>query len=489
MRVLLVQPDQNVTMGLQHAVRVEPLGLEAVAGALRGRHEVSLLDLRVAPDTLQATVSDFRPDMLGISSTFTVDTYQALTIAQVAKEADPRIFVFVGGHHAALQPADFFHRAVDAIVLGEGEFTSRELADCLEAADDPVRVPGLALNRPEGQYSTPPRLLVKDLDCLPRPDRTLCWRYRSDYFLFFTSPIALLETARGCPYCCRFCSVWRFYQKRVRFKSPGRIVDELAELSEPCVFFTDDNFLCASGYAEETARLIRRKGIRKNYVIQARSDAIVRHADTVARWREIGLDCVFVGFEKADQAGLEGVNKQNSVENNEKALEVLRQQGIEPTASFIVEPDWSRRDFAALRAYVRRLRLRRPLFSVLTPLPGTDLFKEVRGDLTTANYEFFDLFHAVLPTRLPLPDFYRELAQLWRSVYPTWRLLLLRMYLFARRLLSRGSPRRLGLKVLAEAVRVSDEKAYLEHWPGLNHSTRWQTANCCPDEGKDACAL
>lgn len=489
MRILLVQPDQDLTMGLQHAARVEPLGLETVAGALRDRHEVFLLDLRVTPDALPATVADFRPNMLGISSTFTVDTYQALKTAQFAKEADPRIFVFVGGHHPSLRPADFCHSAVDAIVLGEGELTSRELIDCLAAADDPIRVPGLMLNRPEGQYSTYPRSPAKDLDLLPKPDRAISQAYRSNYYMFFTSPIASLETARGCPYFCRFCSVWRFYQKRVRFKSPRRIVEELAGISEPYVFFTDDNFLSASGRADETARLIRRMGIRKSYIIQARSDAIVRHADTITRWREIGLDCVFVGFEKTDQAGLEGVDKHNSVENNEKALEVLRRQGIEPTVSFIVDPDWNHRDFAALGAYVRRWRLRRVFFSVLTPLPGTVLFEEVRGRLTTANYELFDLFHAVLPTRLPLREFYKEIANLWRRVYPTWRLLLLRLYLFTCRLLSRGPRRRFGLKMLAEAVRVADGNTYLEHWSRLKHRAHWETARCCPDDSRNVYEL
>jgi radical SAM superfamily enzyme YgiQ (UPF0313 family) len=241
----------------------------------------------------------------------------------------------------SLRSADFCHTAVDAIVLGEGELTTQELAGCLEAKDNPSRVPGLVLNRPERQqHSTPHRSPVKDLDLLPKPDRALSRAYRRKYYMIFTSPIASLETARGCPYCCRFCSVWRFYQKRVRFKSPRRVVEELATISEPDVFFTDDNFLSESGRTDETARLIRQVGIRKGYIIQARTDAIVRHAETIARWREIGLDCVFVGFEKPDQAGLEGLDKHNSVENNEKALEVLRRLGIEPTVSFIVDPDW-----------------------------------------------------------------------------------------------------------------------------------------------------
>ncbi len=461
MRVLLIQPEQNQGMGLQQLDCVEPLGLEMIAGALRGKHEVALLDLRLEPGALAATLAEFRPQVVGLSSTFTVDISRTLSAAEAARAADPRTFVVVGGHHPSLHPVDFRHPAVDAIVVGEGEITTQELIDCLAAGEDPVQVPGLVLNRPQGQYFTSRRPLLQDLDALPHPDRSLTHAYRGYYHLFLNRPVAALETTRGCPYRCNFCAVWRFYRERVRFKSPQRVVEELEAVQEPRVLFTDDNFLASVRRASEVARLIRERGIRKHYFIQARSDAIVRHPEVIARWREVGLDGVFIGFEKPDQAGLETVNKHNSVENNEQALEIVRQQGIEPNASFIVDPDYGHDDFAALRAYVRRLKLKLPLFAVLTPLPGTALFEEVKERLTTSNYELFDLLHAVLPTRLALAEFYQELANLYREAYPPWKLALGRIYLSLRGVWSRGVRPVPWQGMLAEVRRLGDARAYL----------------------------
>ncbi len=462
MRVLLVQPKQNQGIGLERLDLIEPLGLEMVAAALQDGHEVALLDLRLQPDALFATLADFRPHVVGISSTFTVKLYQALHIAEAAKAAHPQTFTVVGGHHPSLYPIDFQHPAVDAIVVGEGETTIRELVDCLAAGGDPSRVPGLVLNRPDGQYFTGQRALVHNLDALPHPQRALTQPFRLYYHLFTERPIAAVETTRGCPYRCNFCAVWRFYQGRVRFKSPQRVVDELEAIAEPKVFFTDDNFLSNVPRSKEMARLIRERGIRKQYYVQARSDVIVHHPELITQWREVGLSGVFIGFEKPDQAGLDAVNKNNSVENNEKALAILRQHGIEPDASFIVDPDYNHADFAALRRYVRRLKLRLPFFTVLTPLPGTAFFDAVKDQLVTRNYERFDVLHAVLPTRLPLAEFYAELANLYRDAYPLWKLWLGKLYLAFLDLWWHG-PRPLSWRqVLDEVARVGEAHAYLE---------------------------
>src|SRR5680860_610757 len=369
MRILLVQPDEEAGIGLQKFDRVEPLGLEMVAAALDDRHEVMLKDLRVERDVFASVLADFRPQVVGVSSVFTVGMLQTLSVAETARAACPDAFVTVGGHHPSLHPDDFRHPAVDAIVVGEGEVTMGELTDVLAAGGDPAEVAGLVLNLPQGQHFTGTRFL-QNLDALPQPRRSLTRSLRSHYHLFFRHPIAAVETTRGCPYRCDFCAVWRFYQKQVRFKSPQKVVEELAEVEEPDILFTDDNFLADIGRAGETARLIQAHGIRKNYFIQARSDSIVRHPETIAAWQGVGLNGVFIGFEKPDQEGLDELNKHNSVENNEKALEVLRRYGIEPFCSFIVDPGYGRDDFRALRSYIRRLKLGRPLFTVLT-LRGT----------------------------------------------------------------------------------------------------------------------
>jgi len=464
MRVLLAQPDQNRAMGLQQLARVEPLGLEMIAGALWSRHEVALLDLRLEPDGLSDTLSAFQPHLVGISVTLTIDVYRALDIASVAKAANPRTFVFVGGHHPSLRPEDFYHPAVDAIVVGEGELTTSELVDTLAAEGDLGRVPGLVLNQSQGQHFTGYRPLLKDLDALPYPARVLNPTSRQDYYAIIIRPIALVETTRGCPHRCRFCSVWPFHQGMVRYKSPQRVVREVAALEQPYVLFTDDNFLTNGKRAGEIARLIREQGIEKRYSLEARSDDIVRHPEVIGQWREVGLDHVFIGFERPDQSGLDAINKQNSVSNNEEALAILRSSGIEPNPSFIVDPNDGYEDFETLRAYMRRLGLTFPFFSVLTPLPGSALFAEMEDRLTTANYELFDLAHAVTPTRLPPAEFYQEFSKLWRGAYPSWKIGFFRLAMAFRDLVSRRGGLIVSQRALTDIHQHGDARVYLQDW-------------------------
>jgi radical SAM superfamily enzyme YgiQ (UPF0313 family) len=466
MRVLLAQPDQNRTMGLQQLARVEPLGLEMIAGALWSRHEVALLDLRLQPDSLADTLDAFQPHLVGISATFTIDIYRVLDIARAAKAANPRTFVFVGGHHPSLRPEDFYDPAVDAIVVGEGEITTSELVDTVAAEGDLDRVTGLVLNQPQGQHFTGHRPLLKDLDALPFPARVLNPTSRQEYYAIIIWPIALVESSRGCPHRCRFCSVWPFYRGVVRHKSPQRVVRELAALEQPYVMFTDDNFLTNGKRAGEIARLIRERGIEKRYSLEARSDDIVRHPEVIEQWREVGLDHVFIGFERPDQGGLEALNKDNSVRNNEEALAILRASGIEPNPSFIADPGDSHEDFEALRAYMRRLGLKFPFFSVLTPLPGSDLFAEMEGCLTTTNYELFDLAHAVTPTRLPPAEFYQEFARLWRGAYPSWKIGFFRLFMAWRDLLLRKGRTALSQRALTDVYQHGNAQVYLQHIAG-----------------------
>jgi len=425
MRVLLVQPGLGKGFGLRQLSLVEPLGLETVGGALVGKHEVLLLDMRLEDD-LSATLKQFNPDLCGISCSFTLDVSRALEIAIRIKAASEgrQPFVVVGGHHASLSPGDFNHPAVDAIVVGEGEATMAELARRLEEGGELRAVPGLVLNQEGGHVSTGTRPLTENLDDLPLPARHLAERYAGSYYAFGEKPMAMVETARGCENRCHFCSVWHFYRGRRRVKSPQRVVEEVLAVKAPYILFTDDNFLGDVERARQIAELLLERGVHFRCAIQARSDSIVEHTDVLKLWRQVGLVGVFVGVEKIDDAGLSQVRKGNSAANNERALEILHREGIGVTASFIVDPSWEHRDFAALRRYVAEKRIQTPSFTVLTPLPGTVLHRELGSQVNTHDCELFDLLHAVLPTRLSLAEFYRELAATYRSAYPWHRVLM-----------------------------------------------------------------
>ena len=133
-------------------------------------------------------------------------------------------------------------------------------------------------------------------------------------------------------------------------------------------------------------------------------------------WRDIGLERIFVGFEFFKEDDLTYVHKESTLEDNENAVKILKDLGIEIIASFLVRPEFTKEDFRECARYCRKLELFPVLFSTLTPLPGTDLYAEVKSRLITGNYDHFDLAHTVMPTTLPLKEFYREYYKLHQRV-------------------------------------------------------------------------
>lgn len=459
MRVLLIQPRRDVGMGFRDLSVIEPLGLELVAGALQG-HTVKILDLMGTEDIVRAAV-EYQPDMCGISCSFTVDVNRTREIARAIKRRLRDTFIFVGGHHASANPRDFLASEIDCIVIGEGEITARELVDSYAAGRDLKEVKGLVLNEKEEQFHTEPRPLIADLDQLPYPARDLVAEYRDRYYHGFQKPLYTVETARGCPHRCKFCSVWRFYRGKYRMKSPERVADEITHIPGYYVMITDDSFFTHVGRATEIARLLQKAGIRKYFTIQARSDDIVNHPQLVRLWKKVGLSSVFIGFEQIEQSGLNELGKQNSIENNEAALALLRKEGIHVTASFIIDPAYQRSDFQKVLSYIKKLKIRTASFAILTPLPGTQLYEELKDRLLTSNYDLFDLLHTVIPTHLPLEQFYKEYANLYAKTYNIRRLAGLGLGYFLRHIVFKMSNLPHLMRLARGALRLFDHRAYL----------------------------
>ncbi|MBI5967447.1 MAG: cobalamin B12-binding domain-containing protein [Deltaproteobacteria bacterium] len=415
MKILLIQPAQERGLGFRSLAVVEPLGLEAIAGSLP-QHNVRILDLRLE-NHLRQILQDFQPDFCGINCSFTIDVYQTQEIAAAIKAWRKDVPVFVGGHHASLSPSDFYCPSIDGVVVGEGEKTSPEIVQALESGKDLRTIPGIVLNQAARPYYTPERPLIGHLDELPLPARHLTQRYRYHYHLGFQKPFSIMETARGCPYRCDFCSVWKFFQGKCRMKSPQRVLDEIKIIREKFIFLADDNFLLSVPRAKHIAELLMENRVKKHFMFQARSDAIVQHPEVIPLLRRAGFWKVYIGFEKIDEDALGLLNKHNSVQNNEEALKILRAHGMEVIASFIIDPSFQVNDFRRLRQYILDWKLYSPSLTILTPLPGTDLFARVKEKLVTTNYELFDYVHAVLPTKLKLADFYREFTELYKVGY------------------------------------------------------------------------
>jgi len=425
MKILLVQPNASETIvGFGSMAQTEPLALEIIAASVP-EHEVKILDLRFDP-SLDSTISSFGPRLVGVSG-YTPDVPMMLDICQRVKSQDRDIMTVVGGYHATLCPQDFDRDFVDAIVMGEGETTFRELADAVERGRDLGEIEGIAYRESGKQVTNPQREMATSLNSLPLPSRHLVDHYREQYHLHFWESPYSIETSRGCPYRCYFCAVWRFHRGKCRFRSPELALEDVRRARSRNILFVDDNFLQDVRRAERMYELIRAEGMENEYWIQARSDSIVKRPDLIEKWASIGLKTVLIGLEKASDEELTSIDKRTSVKTNERAMEIMRENGVDIWGAFIVDPQWTRSDFDALIDYVLRMEITIPQFTVLTPIPGTAFFQEKHEEITTHNYQVFDFLHSVLPTKLPIEEFYSNMARLYSSTTMGWRELMRRV--------------------------------------------------------------
>lgn len=399
----------------------EPLALEYLGAGLKlDDHVVELLDARVESD-IEAAFRRFQPQVVGLTG-FTSHVNIIKGIAARLKAISPEIVIVVGGHHATVAPEDFNDANIDIVVIGEGVFTLREILRAIETRANVLDIPGLAIPDPAGMKRSPPRRYT-NLNDLPFPDRSLTARHRQKYFSEWFKPLASVRTSLGCTARCNFCALWSITAGKYLRRDPEAVVEELKTVAEPNIFFCDDESMCDTKRMSRLADLIDAAGIRKNYFLYGRVDTIVKHPELFAKWAKIGLAQVFVGMEDFSDERLAAMDKGITTVQQIQAVQILDDLGIMMYASYMVDPAYTRDDFRNLQAYVRRLKHKYATFTVMTPLPGTRLHAEREGVLLSRKPELCDMMHALLPTTLPLPEFYEEFARLWTNAVPFYRII------------------------------------------------------------------
>jgi radical SAM superfamily enzyme YgiQ (UPF0313 family) len=418
MKIAFLKPPIGGILGLEMLTFVEPLGPICVAACLEAEgHECKVIDLRIDGENAgMAACKKFAPDVVGLQCNFTTERNRTIRLAERVRREMPGTFVVVGGHDASRDPDFFRNDSVDAIACGDGEEVMPPLVDALQRGSDLTKIRGLEVKKNGEWVFTGAADARPNLDSYPPPARHLIEHYADHYYINFRKPMALMETARGCPFKCNFCSVWKFHESTFREKSPERVVRELQDIKAPAIFITDDIFWMNVKRGEEMARQIKAAGIRKYFSIQTRTDIICKFPHLVEMWKDCGQLQVFLGLESVTDEGLRAVNKKNTADNNVRAINILKEIGVGYTCNFIVDPGWDRDDFARLRDWIEHMNTWVSGFSILTPLPGTDLWNDAKKNLTTSRWEMFDIVHTVLPTKLPLEEFYEEYSRLWRHV-------------------------------------------------------------------------
>jgi hopanoid C-3 methylase HpnR len=196
-------------------------------------------------------------------------------------------------------------------------------------------------------------------------------------------------------------------------KTPECAVEELAQIREPGIFIVDDVAFIQAEHGMRIAEGIARRGIRKRYYLETRGDVLLRNKEVFKFWKRLGLNTMFLGLEAIDEDGLKRYRKRITLNKNFEALEYARSLDITVAVNIIADPSWDRERFKVVRDWC--LEIPEVVnISINTPYPGTETWHTESRRLTTRDYRLFDIQHAVLPTKLPLHEFYKELVETQR---------------------------------------------------------------------------
>ena len=387
MHILLISPPHKnlVTTTIPERINKErgylpPLGLLYIASFLKDNsaYKVTIVDSEVERldyPALKAKIEQLKPDIVGIQAlTFTL--IDALKTASVVKSYSERVPVVFGGPHVTIYPYEsLMFKDVDYIVRGEGELSFKEMLDNLGNEAGLSEIDGIGFKN-NGKISlTKEPSFIDNLDDIPFPDRSLS-SYRKYYSLLSKNfPITTMMTSRGCPYNCIYCERMG---KKFRAISAERVIEEIKHclsLGIKEIFFHDDTFTIDKKRVYKICELINKNGLKFDWDARVRVDTI--NYDLLLRMKKAGCHRISFGVESGNPRVLKNLRKGITLEQVKTAFGYCKKLRIQTLADFMIgSPGETREDIMETVAFAAKLGADYAQFSVTTPYPGTDLYRE-----------------------------------------------------------------------------------------------------------------
>ncbi len=371
-RILLVTSAAPEKSPFSTLEKRAPLGVGYLISVLREEgHEVFFIDnyLKPSPFLAENYLQTWRIDYVGIyaNTICFADTLRMMkAIEDLRSGGSWNGKIIIGGPHTSVAP-DSIPAYVDHIVQGEGEPAILDIVNGIE----------------QRRLVRKPRL--KDLDQLPYPAWDYFFKLPYDFTTRWTdeAPVFTMNTSRGCPFGCNFCSVDSIWGKQYVMYSAPRIIDEIKYLIHNFgargIYFREDNFTLNSQRVKEFCQLLLRENIHVEWVCETRVDTL--DYPLLKTMRDAGCIGLYIGVESGSERMLEVMNKGISLGQVRKVFRWCKRLKIRTYASFIAGiPTETFEDLLLTRKLIREIE---PDFygtSVFVGIPNSHLYRYVLGN-------------------------------------------------------------------------------------------------------------
>jgi len=394
-KVLLLFPP-----GANLVVDYPPLGLGYIASVLeQAGYNVNILDALLEKKNVTSTLQEiepYNPDIIGIT-VFTPLYLQAKEVIKKTREKFPQIITIAGGPHATVLPKETLEdMKVDYVVIGEGEVTVLELVRGIEKGQDPGKIKGIAFLDKGEVRLTPRRDFISDLDDVPFPARHLMKikRYGKGIGAKIV-PCTTILTSRGCPFNCSFCCNASLWHRKYRQRSPQNVVEEMVEVYHRFgirnIYFPDDLFTANTIWIREICSEIASTAINFKWRCLARVDTLDR--EILKIMRDSGCYAVEVGVESGSELILKNMNKNITIPQAIQTLPWARELDFDTHVFFMLGYIGETEDTIRMTINLaQKLNPEHVSFSIATPIPGTDFYKEATEKklIVDGNWQDYD---------------------------------------------------------------------------------------------------
>jgi anaerobic magnesium-protoporphyrin IX monomethyl ester cyclase len=426
--LLLITPPYHCGV-VEVAGRWLPLNMLYIAQAARaGGAEPALFDamsLFADWDAIRAELRRRKPRYVA-SYAITATAPTCMELGKLVKEELPDAVYILGGVHPTFMWEEMLEAEdspVDYIVRGEGERTVEELFRALLSGGDLDGVAGLAYRGEDGKaHATRHRALLNDLEIYKADFDIVDWSTYK-YFAIPKSRLGSISTSRGCNYTCTFCSQQKFWEGSWRGRKPEAVVEEVRRLYDDfgvnVILFTDEYpTRNAERWEEILDRIIALD--REIYILmETRAPDIVRDKAILEKYRRAGVVHIYVGLEATDQAVLDMINKDASVEEGRESLELIREFGMLSETSFVLGfPDETEESVRKTLELSRFFNPDMAHYLAITPWPYSDLYRDVKDLIAVTDYSQYNLIEPIIePHNMSLRQIDKAIINCYKDFY------------------------------------------------------------------------